>query len=259
MSGTPRSDPIVTIDGPAGSGKSTTAREVARRLGFRHLDSGALYRALTFALLESGCPPETWPQLTENDFGALGLDVTLTHGGVDLRLGGRTLDAELRSEQVTAQVSPLARLPAVRASLLGLQRAAGREGRLVADGRDMGTVVFPDAEVKIFLRADLRERARRRILERTGRSAARPRRSPPGTSGTANGRCPRCAAPTTPWTWTPRGSPSRSRSAPWWTSCAPARELRPSRLRPGDPRGGGTRTLTVPHAPDSLAGLGTMA
>jgi len=170
MSGTPRSDPIVTIDGPAGSGKSTTAREVARRLGFRHLDSGALYRALTFALLESGCPPETWPQLTENDFGALGLDVTLTHGGVDLRLGGRTLDAELRSEQVTAQVSPLARLPAVRASLLGLQRAAGREGRLVADGRDMGTVVFPDAEVKIFLRADLRERARRRILERTGRS-----------------------------------------------------------------------------------------
>jgi cytidylate kinase len=169
MSRAARSGLVVTIDGPAGSGKSTTAREVARRLGFRHLDSGALYRALTFALLETGRPPEAWPELTEDDFRALELQVTPTDGGFEIRFGGRRLDAELRSEWVTAQVSPLARLPAVRASLLGLQRAAGREGRLVADGRDMGTVVFPDAEVKVFLQADLRERARRRILERTGK------------------------------------------------------------------------------------------
>jgi len=169
MSGAARLGPVVTIDGPAGSGKSTTAREVARRLGFRHLDSGALYRALTFALLESGRPSQAWPELTEDDLQALDLRVTPTDGGFDIRLGSRLLGEELRSERVTAQVSPLARLPAVRASLLGLQRAAGEAGRLVADGRDMGTVVFPDAEVKVFLQADLAERARRRILERTGR------------------------------------------------------------------------------------------
>lgn len=161
---------VVAIDGPAGSGKSTTAREVARRLGFRHLDSGALYRALTFALLESGRPPGTWDALMEDDVRRLGVRVTPTPHGFEIRVGERRLDTELRSERVTAHVSPLARIPAVRAGLLGLQREAGREGRLVADGRDMGTVVFPDAEVKIFLRADLRERARRRILERTGRS-----------------------------------------------------------------------------------------
>jgi cytidylate kinase len=174
MSSAARGGPVVTIDGPAGSGKSTTAREVARRLGFRHLDSGALYRALTFALIESARPPETWTELTEDDLRALGVRVTATDGGFEIRLGGRPLDAELRSERVTAYVSPLARLPAVRASLIDLQREAGREGRLVADGRDMGTVVFPDAEVKVFLQADLQERARRRILERAGRPGSGP-------------------------------------------------------------------------------------
>ncbi len=174
MTGTRQHGPVVTIDGPAGSGKSTTAREVARRLGFRHLDSGALYRALTFALLESGRTPETWGSLTENDVRRLGVRATPTHHGFEVRVGDRLLDAELRSQRVTAHVSPLARIPAVRAGLLGLQREAGRDGSLVADGRDMGTVVFPDAAVKVFLRADLHERARRRILERTGRPGSEP-------------------------------------------------------------------------------------
>ena len=162
---TDRTEPIVTIDGPAGSGKSTTAREVARRLGYRHLDSGALYRALTFALLESGRPPEAWPSLTGAEVTALGVHIRAREGGFDVLLGDRPLDAELRTPRVTAQVSPLARIPAVRAALLGLQRSAGRAGGLVADGRDMGTVVFPDAEVKVFLQAELAERARRRLLE----------------------------------------------------------------------------------------------
>ena len=157
--------PIVVIDGPAGSGKSTTAREVARRLGFRHLDSGALYRALTFALLDVDIPPDSWPELTEADLDAYDVDVEPSDAGFRLTLGGRSLGPELRTPEVTGHVSDLAQLPAVRRWLLHRQREAGELGRLVADGRDLGTVVFPRADVKVFLVADLAERARRRIRE----------------------------------------------------------------------------------------------
>jgi len=160
-----REGPVVTLDGPAGSGKSTTAREVARRLGFRHLDSGALYRALTFALLDSGVPENDWPSLSTEDFRALGVTLDDTNGGLEVRFGDRVLADELRSKAVTGRVATLARLGPARACLLELQRKAGERGRLVADGRDMGTVVFPDAEVKIYLIADLEERARRRLRE----------------------------------------------------------------------------------------------
>ncbi|MHB1193774.1 MAG: (d)CMP kinase [Longimicrobiales bacterium] len=160
-----REGPVVTLDGPAGSGKSSTAREVARRLGFRHLDSGALYRAVTFALLEAGVPEEEWAELAEADFRALGVHVTADGEALRVRLGDKVLGPELRTPQVTALASPLARIPAARSALLDLQRQAGERGRLVADGRDMGTVVFPHADVKVFLVADLRERARRRLLE----------------------------------------------------------------------------------------------
>jgi 3-phosphoshikimate 1-carboxyvinyltransferase len=158
---------VVTLDGPAGSGKSSTAREVARRLGYRHLDSGALYRALTHALLEGGVGPERWPELRYGDL--LGFDIRVD-SGPDERLrvllhGTMLEERQLRSREVTAHVSSLARLPAVRAWLLERQREAGRQGALVAEGRDMGTVVFPDAEVKVFLVADLQERARRRLRE----------------------------------------------------------------------------------------------
>ncbi|MBM4184757.1 MAG: (d)CMP kinase [Gemmatimonadetes bacterium] len=160
-----REGPIVTLDGPAGSGKSTTAREVARRLGFRHLDSGALYRALTYALLQAHRPESTWSTLKVQDLRALGVSLHALEGGFEVRLGGRVLAEELRTTEVTGRVAALAKLPAARACLLELQRQAGATGRLVADGRDMGTVVFPDAEVKVFLVADLRERARRRLRE----------------------------------------------------------------------------------------------
>jgi cytidylate kinase len=160
-----REGPVVTLDGPAGSGKSTTAREVARRLGFRHLDSGAFYRALTFGLLEAGVEPESWGGLVAADLDRVGVRVEPTAQGFAILLGGRELSEELRSPRVTAHVSRLARLAPVRAWLLETQRAAGRRGRLVADGRDMGTVDFPQAEVKVFLVADLAERARRRLRE----------------------------------------------------------------------------------------------
>jgi len=159
---------VITIDGPAGSGKSTTARAVARELGLRHLDSGALYRALTFALLESGPPPDEWESLTLDRLRRIPLDVAPDDGGFEVTLGGRALDDELRGPEVTGLVSRAASLPVVRGRLLDLQRGALRSGGLVADGRDMGTVVFPQARVKVFLVADLAERARRRLLERTG-------------------------------------------------------------------------------------------
>jgi cytidylate kinase len=160
-----RRGPVVTLDGPAGSGKSTTAREVARRLGFRHLDSGALYRALTFALLDAGVPERDWTSLSREDFRALGVALRETDGGLEVRVGDRVLTDELRSKAVTGRVASLARIGPARSCLLELQRKAGERGRLVADGRDMGTVVFPDADVKIYLVADLEERARRRLRE----------------------------------------------------------------------------------------------
>jgi cytidylate kinase len=117
---------------------------------------------------------DDWERLTEEELASLKLSLSPTDDGFDVRVGDRVLGPELRSEQVTDLSSPVARLPAVRALLLGLQRDAARTGGLVADGRDMGTVVFPEADVKIFLVADLEERARRRLLERTGRPPPSP-------------------------------------------------------------------------------------
>ena len=160
-----RDGPVVTLDGPAGSGKSSTAKAVAKRLGYRHLDSGALYRALTWALLDQGVPELAWPHLSESELRALDVAVDPESDTFRVLVAGRPVERELRAADVTDNVSHLARLPAARACLLDVQRAAGARGKLVADGRDMGTVVFPDAEVKVFLVADLDERARRRLRE----------------------------------------------------------------------------------------------
>lgn len=156
---------IVTIDGPAGSGKSTTARAVAERLGFRHLDSGAFYRALTFAALRAGIPAERWPALKPAALDALAVHARPAAEGWQLFAGQDDVTAHIRSPEVNAHVSLMARVPAVRAWLLGRLRAAADHADLVTDGRDMGTVVFPAAELKVFLVADPRERARRRLLE----------------------------------------------------------------------------------------------
>lgn len=157
---------VVAIDGPAGSGKSSTAREVAHRLGYRHLDSGAFYRALTLAALDSGVEPERWDDLDAARLEALGVDWTGTDAGYRMRIHGREVVDELRSAAVNEHVSRMAAVPAVRDWLLGALRSAGAEGGLVADGRDIGTVVFPEAELKVFLVCEARERARRRLLER---------------------------------------------------------------------------------------------
>lgn len=158
---------IIAIDGPAGSGKSTTARAVAERLGFRHLDSGAWYRALTLAALREGVPAERWAELGEADVDALGVDASFRGGVLVMSHRGHELaDGELRGEAVTANVSRMARAPGVRGWLLGRQRAQARGCDVVVDGRDIGTVVFPGAEVKVYLDARPDVRAARRLLQR---------------------------------------------------------------------------------------------
>jgi len=156
---------IIAIDGPAASGKSSTARAVARRLGFRHLDSGAFYRALTHAALRAGIPADAWPNLSTRDLDAL--RVHARHYDRTLRLfaGDEDITGQIRSPEVNAHVSLMARVPAVRDWLLARLREAAAGGNLVADGRDMGTVVFPDAALKVFLVARPEVRARRRLAE----------------------------------------------------------------------------------------------
>jgi CMP/dCMP kinase len=161
---------IIAIDGPAGSGKSTTAKAVARELGFRHLDSGAFYRALTYAALRSGTPPEAWGRFTRTELDALGVAATPAGSGYAFAVAGAAVHAELRTAEVNERVSIMAAVPAVRDWLLGQLRGAAAGVDLVADGRDIGTVVFPDAELKVFLVADPRERARRRLRQQSGDS-----------------------------------------------------------------------------------------
>lgn len=158
---------VVAVDGPAGSGKSTTAQDVAARLGFRHLDSGALYRGVVHGLLASGRDMTRLDAVSTREVERLGIgtgwDGPVMHV---LARGEPVPDRELRSDEVTAWVSQASAAPAVRAGLLGLQRSAAQGAGLVADGRDIGTVVFPDADVKVFMVADACERARRRLAQR---------------------------------------------------------------------------------------------
>ncbi len=163
-----RRRPIIAIDGPAGSGKSSTARAVAQRLGYAHLDSGAVYRAVTLAALEAvGEAPEGWtPGRVVAAALARGVSVGAQGGVFRVSLGGRDGEPAIRGEAVTHHVSAVAAMPEVREFVTALLRAAGRDGGVVMDGRDIGTVVFPDAEVKVYLVADAEERARRRLAER---------------------------------------------------------------------------------------------
>jgi cytidylate kinase len=155
---------VVAIDGPAASGKSSTAEWVARELGYCHIDSGALYRAATAAALRTGMPPEEWtPRLVLE---AVQI-VSLVSMGTSMvpHLDGAPADDEIRSAAVNAAVSRVARMQAVRSWVNERVRhvAAGRN--VVADGRDMGTAVFPEADVKVYLVADTWERAKRRLVQ----------------------------------------------------------------------------------------------
>ena len=152
---------IVAIDGPAGSGKSTVARGLAQRLGFRYLDTGAMYRALTLLALEDGADLGD-----EASLAALARENQVRFDGDRVSVRGEDVTEEIRSPRVDRVVSTVARHPEVRAIMRDRQRELADQGNAVVEGRDIGTVVCPDAEVKVYLVADPGERARRRLTDR---------------------------------------------------------------------------------------------
>jgi cytidylate kinase len=155
-----RALPVIAIDGPSASGKGTVAAKVAAALGFHYLDSGALYRLATLAALRAGTNLDDEAALAAV---AHGMDVRFEAGGI--RLDGAEVTEALRTEEVSAATSRVAARPAVRQALLARQRAFRRAPGLVADGRDMGSNVFPDAALKVFLTADVATRAERRYKQ----------------------------------------------------------------------------------------------
>lgn len=162
---------IVAIDGPSGAGKSTLAKNVARELGLTYLDTGAMYRALALKVLRQGvdlADDGVVRALVEST----AIDLADRKGESAVLLDGEEVSHLIRTPEVSQMASKVSALPVVRRKMLELQRAMGRKGGVVAEGRDIGTVIFPDAEVKIFLYASVEERSRRRFEEL--RAAGRP-------------------------------------------------------------------------------------
>lgn len=156
---------IVAIDGPAGSGKSTIARALAERFGFEKLDTGAMYRSVAFTALDRGVDLDDETAVDELAR-TITIRVVPSADGPHMTVDGRDVSREIRTPQVDANVSKVSAYPGVREAMLEPQRAVTAEHDVVAEGRDIGTVVFPHADVKVFLTADPRERARRRVLQR---------------------------------------------------------------------------------------------
>ncbi len=159
---------VIAIDGPAASGKSSTAQWVARRLSYFHVDSGSLYRAATAVQLERSADADAW---TESDVlsGTGRVTFVPMNGTFVPLIDGKPCDLRLRDMDVTRAVSRVARMPSVRSWVNAEVRRTADDEDVVVDGRDIGTVVFPEADLKIFLVADPWERARRRLIQRLGR------------------------------------------------------------------------------------------
>ncbi len=155
---------LITIDGPAGAGKTTISRALADRLGYRYIDTGALYRGVALAVKTRGVDPADDGEL-EKLCRELKLDFVLQTGGGRLVLNGEDISGLIRTPEITMLASAVSARPAVRAYLFDLQRNMGQEKAAVFEGRDMGTVVFPEADVKFFLEASRKIRAQRRFEE----------------------------------------------------------------------------------------------
>lgn len=152
--------PVIAIDGPAGAGKSTVTKQVAQTLGLQFLDTGAMYRAVTWLVLESQLSLDNEAEIAE-----VVARCQIELQGAQVLMNGRDVSSEIRSLEVTSKVSAIAALGAVRTALVQQQQTIGRNGGIVAEGRDMCSYVFPEAEVKVFLTATVKERARRRLAE----------------------------------------------------------------------------------------------
>lgn len=151
---------VIAIDGPAGAGKSTVARAVARALGFTYLDSGAMYRAVALAAIERGIDPDDGDRLGEMAWG-----LAIDFDGDTVRLDGKPVEGRIRSPEVTIAASKISVHPQVRQAMVKRQRELIAAGNYVAEGRDIGTVVSPDSPLKVFLTAAEGERARRRAAD----------------------------------------------------------------------------------------------
>ena len=155
---------IIAIDGPAGVGKSTVAKLLAARLGYLYLDTGALYRAIAWKVLQSNVQPTDHEQVTAL-LGNTSVHMQFQNGAMQVLVDGRDVTGELRTPEVTGTASIVSAIPAVREWLLPIQRQIGQRGSVVAEGRDVGTKVFPSAPLKFFLEADATVRAERRHRE----------------------------------------------------------------------------------------------
>lgn len=155
----------IAIDGPAGSGKSTLAKALARRLGYRYIDTGAMYRCVTLAALRSGAPfddPQALAQVAES----VAIDLRPHEEGMHVYLDGEEVDNAIRTPEISALTSArTANVPGVRAALVQRQRAMASEGGVVMEGRDIGSVVLPQADLKVYFDVSVDERTRRRILD----------------------------------------------------------------------------------------------
>ena len=154
----------VAIDGPAGAGKSSVARAAAKETGFMYVDTGALYRTVTLDLLRRGVDLDD-PDAVEAALPQIRISLSYEDGEQKVFLGGEDVTEHIRTEEVSRSTPACAAIPAVRSFLLDLQRDLAREHRVIMDGRDIGTVVLPDAPLKIFLTASPQERARRRAAQ----------------------------------------------------------------------------------------------
>lgn len=158
---------VITIDGPAGAGKSTVARMLARHLSFVYLDTGAIYRAVAYQAITHGLCLDDEAALAVF-CAAIHLEIIAEQTTMRVKINGEDLTDKIRTEAVSLAASKISAFPAVRTALLAWQRSVGQAGRLVAEGRDMGTVVFPDADFKFFLDADVTKRVDRRYRELSG-------------------------------------------------------------------------------------------
>lgn len=163
-------DIVIAIDGYSSSGKSTMARALAKKIGYRYIDSGAMYRAVTLFAMRNGLispQGDVDVEKLSKSLGDIRIDFSVTPDGQHTLLNGEDVEKLIRSMEVSAHVSPVAAIPQVRHALVAMQQALGDGKRIVMDGRDIGTVVFPDAELKIFVNAPAATRAERRFKELT--------------------------------------------------------------------------------------------